>query len=90
MHLENYCYFLKTINGHIRTLSSSIGDGLHYPMRNADEESGRLLDGNGCPAANPSSESTPQFASEESVPMMLHTATETEVGTGYTCLQQRQ
>ena len=50
-------------------------------MRNADEESGRLLDGNGCPAANPSSESTPQFASEESVPMMLHTATETEVGT---------
>ena len=59
---------------------SSIGDGLHYPMRNADEESGRLLDNNGCPAVNPSSESPPQFASEESVPMMLHTATETEVG----------
>ena len=49
-------------------------------MRNSDEESGRLLDSNGCPAANPSSESPPQFASEESVPMMLHTATETEVG----------
>ena len=48
-------------------------------MRNSDEESGRLLDSNGCPAANPSSESPPQFASEESVPMMLHTATETEV-----------
>ena len=60
-------------------LISSIGDGLHYPMRNADEESGRLLDNNGCPAVNPSSESPPQFASEESVPMMLHTATETEV-----------
>ena len=64
-------------------LISSIGDGLHYPMRNSDEESGRLLDSNGCPAANPSSESPPQFASEESVPMMLHTATETEVGCGF-------
>ena len=49
-------------------------------MRNADEESGCLLDNNGCPAVNPSSESPPQFASEESVPMMLNTVTEVSSG----------
>ncbi len=56
---------------------SSFGDGLTYPQRNQLDEEAGLLDRNGC-AANPSSNSPPQFPSEESVPMMLHAANETE------------
>jgi hypothetical protein len=59
-------------------LDSHIGDGLTFPQRNQPDEEAGLLNGNGFNAANPSSNSPPAFASEESVPMMLQHTSETE------------